>query len=158
MAMDMKELYWAAGFLEGEGSFYFGKPSKLLVQAAQVQKEPLERLQKFFGGNLRFCDFANRSPKASPYWVWNVASPSKAAGIMMTLFSLMSPRRQEQIKKALSGWKTTAVRLIRECPHGVLKTKCVPCQRKWSRENYAKHREHKAAQSLARYYRQKATL
>lgn len=40
------QLAWAAGFIEGEGSF------SNTVTAAQVQKEPIERLHALFGGRI----------------------------------------------------------------------------------------------------------
>src|SRR3990167_4926258 len=58
----MKDLHWAAGFIEGEGSF-MKHGNSVTVCAAQVQLEPLERLQQFFGGRLTFRrDDALRRP------------------------------------------------------------------------------------------------
>src|SRR5690349_1350424 len=50
------DLAWAAGFLEGEGSFQrTGRPGKagsMLVSAPQVNAEPLMRLQTILGGRV----------------------------------------------------------------------------------------------------------
>ena len=88
----LRDLGWAAGFLEGEGSFAKnGRSSR--TEASQVQREPLERLVRYFGGMIidqpkyhqhRWCTYGARS-----------------RGVMMTLYSLMSPRRQQQIRAAL---------------------------------------------------------
>lgn len=95
------ELYWAAGFLEGEGSFGLCR-KQMNVCAAQVQREPLERLQRMFGGNIYECSPSGRGK--SRHYQWNAYS-SRGAGVAMTLYTLMSPRRQEQIAKALAVWK-----------------------------------------------------
>lgn len=107
--MQIKKLYWAAGFLEGEGSFY-GNMHRLGVQANQVQREPLERLRALFGGNIR--KQVGRSPNQSIINVWYV-SGSRAVGVMMTLFVLMSPKRKVQIKWALEKWKLRPGRIWR---------------------------------------------
>lgn len=109
MAMDMKELYWAAGFMEGEGSFVTSKSPErhsFTITACQVQKEPLERLQVLFGGSM--CLRNARNERSNPCWVWK-AFGSRAAGAMMTLFPLMSSKRKSQIKNALGMWRIMRV-------------------------------------------------
>jgi hypothetical protein len=83
------DLHWASGFLEGEASF---SPSKIFV--SQVNPDPLTRLLEIFGGTVR--RLANQ-----PIWRWTV-SGSRARGIMMTLYVLMSNTRKDQIKEALT--------------------------------------------------------
>lgn len=87
------DLAWAAGFLEGEG--YFGKA----LRAAQVQREPLERLLAIFGGSIAYYP-PDGKPNHQGHFRWS-ACGARARGIMMTLFLFMSPRRQEQITLAL---------------------------------------------------------
>ena len=108
MAISLSGLSWAAGFLEGEGCFVSPfnrttkKRSSLSVRVAQVQKEPLCRLQKIFGGGGIVFTKAKQKNQAN-YYVYN-AGGSLGAGMMMTLFSLMSPRRKHQIKIAITEW------------------------------------------------------
>lgn len=86
---------WAAGFLEGEGSFSGGGTHGYgRVSAPQVQRWPLEQLQKLFGGTI-----ADYREKRNTYHWW--VTGSRARGVMMTLYSLVSPKRQEQIRAAL---------------------------------------------------------
>jgi LAGLIDADG endonuclease len=108
------ELYWAAGFLEGEGCFVITKTGRpgtdkkrysMQVSAAQVQREPLERLEKYFGGKLYACRHKDAKANWSPYWYWYTGS-ERAIGIMMTLYKLLSPKRQESIRAVLATWKT----------------------------------------------------
>lgn len=94
-----RDLAWAAGFLEGEGTFGFYSHSQS-IRAPQVQREPLERLQRFFGGTV--------TARKNPYLnVWTVCGP-RARGVMLTLYVMMSPRRREQIKAALGGHRANA--------------------------------------------------
>ena len=95
-------LMWAAGFLDGEGSFSSGKGSPI-VQGHQVSIEPLIELQRLFGGSIA-CYSRPNNPKAQPIHVWTVCG-SRAAGVMMTLFTLLTERRQEQIKNVLVKWR-----------------------------------------------------
>lgn len=106
--IDLKCLYWAAGFLEGEGTFVIsysrgGKSLCPTTRAAQVQREPLERLETMFGSRiaLRQPNGENRQPIHCWY-----TSASRAIAIMMTLYPLMSPRCKEQIGKAISLWRS----------------------------------------------------
>lgn len=101
-------LGWAAGFLDGEGSFTYSRG--IMVSAEQVDPEPLERLRDMFGGSIyrrgvrvhtteRDHQY-NRRPTGTWY-----ACGSRAAGIMMTLYPLLSRRRQETIERVLGEWR-----------------------------------------------------
>lgn len=94
------DLKWAAGFLEGEGSFYKNKSNgSTIVICFQVNSWPILRLQELFGGRVKRHV---PSAKGREGLLWTCAGP-RARGIMMTLFAFLSPRRQDQIKKALAG-------------------------------------------------------
>ena len=82
---------WAAGIIEGEGSFYRHKGSQT-VSASQKELDVLFRLQEIFGGNI------TRAPKGIHQWKANGA---RARGIMMTIYLFMTHRRKIQIRKAL---------------------------------------------------------
>lgn len=117
--MDIKELYWAAGFIEGEGCFggRVGRGS-VRVSVGQVQRAPLERLQIILGGHVWGPKFS-KQPNRQPAWVWQISGPA-AVGVMMTLYALMSPRRKEQIRATLYWWHSRAVyaRFRIVCPQG----------------------------------------
>src|ERR1700749_3884577 len=97
------EIAWAAGFIEGEGHLHLTRTSPQ-VECSQVQKEPLERLVTIFGGTLRFVQRKNPKPNHKDYYRWQINGP-KAAGVMMTIYAMMSPVRKEQIEHALNVWK-----------------------------------------------------
>ena len=105
--IDVKELYWAAGFLEGEGWFGISAASPV-ISASQVQKEPLERLQKIFGGVISLRNNAGvraRGTNSKDIWVWGVCG-GKAIGVMLTLWTLLSEKRRHSIEKAVSAWRS----------------------------------------------------
>lgn len=99
------EVAWAAGFMEGEGSFYAVKVVNgrravgHYVCATQKQAEPLERLQRLFGGKLH-----TRVKPEGTYTYWQLCGP-QAMGVAMTLYTLMSPKRQEQISAMIISWR-----------------------------------------------------
>lgn len=91
-----QDLYWAAGFLEGEGSFVYASQTQR-VTAGQKQKAPLIKLKEVFGGSIY-----TSQRRSGPFHGWTLTGP-RARGLMMTLYTLMSPRRKSQIKRALDG-------------------------------------------------------
>ena len=94
---------WAAGFLEGEGSFGAHKGSPY-ISCPQVITEPLYLLKQMFGGSVTGPVISNL-PNRQPRYVWRCAGP-RAVGLMMTLYTLMSEKRQAQIREGLRIWKT----------------------------------------------------
>lgn len=92
------DLHWAAGLLEGEGYFSASKKGAECVQVAQVNSEPLAKLRKLFGGNIGYAPA--QSEKSRDYFRWGLGG-TRARGVMMTLFPLLSELRQEQIRAAL---------------------------------------------------------
>lgn len=113
MAISTHELYWAAGFLEGEGSFLAqgrGRRS-FRVYACQVQEEPLLRLQRLVGGRLLCRHRLKGVRNNQPVHEWYLDT-DKSVQLAMTLYSLMSPKRQEQIASCLNNWCNT--RIIRK--------------------------------------------
>ena len=90
------EIAWAAGFLDGEGSFQHRWKKGCGVTGVQKDPELLYRLLEMFGGIVR-KQSAN-DPNSCYTWTANGA---RARGVMMTLYKFLSKRRQEQVRKAL---------------------------------------------------------
>jgi hypothetical protein len=114
MALSMTDLHWAAGFLEGEGSFTAvragkrpdGRPREsfnLMVHAGQVERGPLEKLQRLFGGSL----YKHNMHTGNPCVRWQICG-RKAVALMMTMWALMSTRRRGQIEASIEKWKSNA--------------------------------------------------
>lgn len=107
------DLYWAAGFLDGEGSFGrnggASAPSTERVTASQSDRELLDRLSAMFGGAVKPHTFRNKAflgtkyeQLIKPIWRWEVTGVL-ARGVMMTLYTLLSQRRKSAVRDALNG-------------------------------------------------------
>lgn len=113
--MTPRDLGWIAGFLEGEGSFLLVTGTRCLhVTASQVQREPLDRLMAMLGGTMLLRP---REGNSSPIWRWQLAGVA-AAGLAMTVYPMMSPRRREQILRCLAVWKSAPARIKWFCKRG----------------------------------------
>lgn len=65
-------LAWAAGFVDGEGSFTLhNNKTYPRLSATQAHKEPLEKLQKLWGGTVRIQRYARPGHKTVYYWEIN---------------------------------------------------------------------------------------
>lgn len=104
--MEIKELHWAAGFLDGEGCFSNNRPGEPVLTACQASDpELLLRLHNLFGGNVykrKPENYGKLTRKEIYEWRCHGA---KAVGAMMTLFSLMSMRRKARIRELIIAWK-----------------------------------------------------
>ncbi len=119
------DIAWAAGFLEGEGCFRWSHGA-VRVSAIQVQREPLERLRRLVGGRIQDVPKPKLSArwgwKRQPYATWYVGCVA-SVGLMLTLFSLLSPRRKEQVATTLGRWQKRRYRTgpwKTHCKHGHL--------------------------------------
>lgn len=114
--IDIRTIEWVAGFLEGEAcfGFYDGRPS---IQVSQVQQWPLLRLQRLFGGNIGQRKRVQERHRLSHYWHLPSA---RAVGLMMTVYALLSPNRQERIRDILLSWQSRGPhhRYYTHCRHG----------------------------------------
>ena len=67
--------------------------------------DPIARLQKLFGGCLYTkAQEIKRYPNAKMLYRWEVCS-SRAVGVALTVYPLMSERRKAKIKENLALWK-----------------------------------------------------
>ena len=123
------DLFLAAGFLFGEGSFIATHAVTIKIVAAQKEREPLAWLQGKFGGSISRWDYSKYGPSRTfgkithEIYQWKLHGPM-AAGLMMALYPIaleMSPRRAGQIRRALATWKATRSNAIKtHCPAGHL--------------------------------------
>jgi len=98
------DLHWIAGFMDGEGTFGNGGHVKYpcaAVSATQKDIEPLEKLQKFLGGSIGKNSNNTTTGSKRYFYRWQATGP-RARGIMMTLYPLLSSRRQTKIREVLS--------------------------------------------------------
>lgn len=93
----VRDLAWAAGFIDGEGSFLWNGSSEM-ISVPQKDKELLVKLQTLFGGGLT----ARPTKYGYRMNVWQVYG-ARARGVAMTLYSFMSDRRKAQIGQMLAA-------------------------------------------------------
>jgi len=86
------DFIWAAGIYEGEGNINGRGYHGTCVRVSQKDTWILERLRALFGGSV--------SGRRDGCRQWSV-SGARARGFAMSVYGLLSPRRQEQIRGAL---------------------------------------------------------
>lgn len=102
------ELAWSAGFLDGEGNFRFQKINRrsgysqlqLHIQAQQVHREPLDRLQRALGGRVNgpYGPYQKNQQKT---YSWNISGYDEAKRAIMALLPYLSPIKWDQ---AMNAW------------------------------------------------------
>lgn len=112
------QIHWIAGLLEGEGSFCFTTPAtkrsspSIRIALAMLDKDIVYRLANVLG----FGSICLVTPMPSAKWPRNSAPTTQhrwecagvnAAGLMMTIYPLMSERRQAKIRELLAHYKST---------------------------------------------------
>ncbi len=96
------DIAWLAGIFEGEGSAHNQKTSGHIYPIVQIsQKEPwiLHRISAFFGGSVNGPYVQHKEDGIASTYIYRWStSGARARGILMTIYSLLSPHRQEQIR------------------------------------------------------------
>ena len=116
--MTSVEIAWLAGLLEGEGSFSKAKGS-VTVQLGMTDEDTVRRAAKLVGDPFVGSHQIHRWGKNQKInYRWTLCG-DKAAAWMMTIYPLMSSRRQARIRELLSVWKATRPyrKLVTACPH-----------------------------------------
>ena len=116
------DLAWAAGFIDGEGSFFIGRTRqgkwryfRVQLKVTQADIRPLKRLQQMFGGYV-YPEKKIYSPLTKrPGWKWMAVDRvgANAVELMLPFFFLkrgqaklllnMAKRKQRQGKRNLQG-------------------------------------------------------
>ena len=101
--LDIKDIYYFAGLYEGEGSSeYVANSPRLAI--SQKNREILDKLIPKFGGTVIFVKASKTSERSRDCYVWRLGS-NDAIALMMTIFSLMSTKRQAEFKNIILQWK-----------------------------------------------------
>lgn len=106
--INVADVAWAAGFIEGEGSVR--EKRNLSLRVTQVNAEPLEKLQRMFGGTLYTIPLRKHYQQQ---WQWQ-ACGNECAACVMIIYSFMSLRWKLRIERALAMWKPKRAHL---CGH-----------------------------------------
>ena len=123
----LKDIYWLAGLLEGEGSFLVRKQNGRLnafrIQMKIGDKDVAEMAAKIMRVKVN-GPYKTRTPKGKPgKLTWEVRTNVKphSIGWMLTLFSLMGERRKAQISKAIDMWIKEPIPLTGKYRRGALR-------------------------------------
>ena len=107
MSPTTADIAWAAGFIEGEGTFVplrvtlrnGEKRTYARVLAYQNNIEPLQRLQAMFGCVIRRFERKHGTETAGTW----CANGARARGVIYTLFTFLSAKRRLQARMSLEG-------------------------------------------------------
>jgi hypothetical protein len=110
--MEEQDLWWLAGYLEGEGSFTSGPPSapnQPRIQMTTTDKDIADRVGSLLGIKPQPSRLDKRNPKWKRAYI--VIKRGKAAVVLMReLYPMMGNRRQGQIDKAISSHRSHVAR------------------------------------------------
>ena len=96
------DIHWAAGFFDGEGhiNIYKGRHASIGITVTNCDLEPLEKFQRLFGGRINKKTKGPRNQQQAYYWgVYGI----RAFGVIQTLYSILSTRRQDRCRAALKA-------------------------------------------------------
>lgn len=110
--MEMKDLYWLAGLVEGEGC-YKAQGGALALQIAMTDRDVIERAAMILSKRVYVQE---KAPPRQRMYATVVSGP-RAAGWMMTLYPLMGQRRRAKITDCLNQWRV-ATRKRTHCKEG----------------------------------------
>lgn len=96
------DIAWAAGLLEGEGSFTTKgrNHTAIRVHCHMTDRDILERLQELFGGHI--YPIKKRETHWKDAWAWCLSSEEDAARCMELIRPHMGSRRGEKIDELLA--------------------------------------------------------
>lgn len=114
---NLKDLYWLAGILEGEGSFT-NESNSPRIQLKMTDRDVVHAARMMINPNaeLSVARFDNEYKTA--YIL--IIQGNLAIQWMMTLYPLMYSRRKERIRSIIAKWKTNERRDkgVDTCKHG----------------------------------------
>jgi len=115
--IEIKNLYWIAGLLEGEGCFE-GRTGCLVISVGSTDQDVILRVKEILGFGTFKAPRKLKSGKV--FYGWSSTNQQKTAGLMMTLYPLMGERRRDKIVRCLDKWKmkTLAHKLKTKCING----------------------------------------
>lgn len=98
-------LEWAAGLLEGEGSFIPGKKGRgrACVSCTSTDKDVLESLKQILGGTI--CKWSHSRPGRKQAYSWYITGAERVHKVCVSLLPYMHARRALKIKTVISEYK-----------------------------------------------------
>ena len=90
--MKTSDWAWAAGFIDGEGCLYWCKGSSPALSAAQVNREPLERLQQIFGAGAIYGKKRD-NPNHRRCWQFYIGGKKNLIPVLKKLYPHLTVKR-----------------------------------------------------------------
>lgn len=115
MNRDIKDIYWLAGILEGEGSFSVlfhkktGRPFRFVISVGSTDKEVIMKISTILRGYVRINNIESRVTKgigSKTIYKTNVTG-NLAIQWIMTLYSFMCSRRKIRMLEIINVWKNS---------------------------------------------------
>jgi hypothetical protein len=115
--MEDKDLYWLAGWLEGEGSFLHGAPSRPTlcgIHGSSTDEDVVIRLSQLLG--VKYHKQQKRKSDKPHYKdVFTIRITGHLAkDLMLKLKPLMGNRRQQQIDAAVNSYVVTKTMMTKD--------------------------------------------
>ena len=104
MSISIKEIYWLAGILEGEGSFNLKDQRYPRIQIAMTDVDIIEKVRCMISPHTSICVHQRAKENIKCQYSTSLTG-QLAIEWMFTLYSLMGIRRKKQIKKVIELWK-----------------------------------------------------
>jgi len=110
------QIHYVAGLLEGEGCFTYENTPIIILN--MVDMDTVNKVRNIISPKSIIYKEDKGIDRKFQYRIRSHAS--QAIGWMMTLYPLMSIRRKEEIRKAISRWKDNMQRSVDNsiCKHG----------------------------------------
>jgi hypothetical protein len=124
--MEEKDLYWLAGFLEGEGNFYFGdnlhkdghSNKQFCIGAGSTDKDVIERAAKLMGSKV-YGPYKKNKGKDKDCYQLRISKREKVLSLCILLYPLMGQRRKQKIDDLFVANKNYPKYLPKtHCKHG----------------------------------------
>jgi hypothetical protein len=103
-----EEMAWAAGFVDGEGSFFLclekrTSPRYPTFSLTQIDPQVLQRFAAAVGFGTVLGPYGpySHGPKARPLYYYNVGGFQKTQAVMAMLWAWLGPVKREQAKRVL---------------------------------------------------------
>jgi DNA-binding transcriptional regulator YiaG len=121
-----KDLYWLAGYLEGEGSFIAGSPSDPNnpgISVCSTDEDVIRKVARLFGVN--YCQVRKNKKNINWKKVWAVKKRGfHAVELMQSLKPLMGLRRQHQIDVAVASYDFSKKKRLSESEVAEIRNLC----------------------------------
>jgi hypothetical protein len=110
--MKLADLYWMAGWYEGEGSCWNAKNGSggggsIVISATTTDEDVARKVAQLLGSRTRIHVWRPTEKYAAKKTQYRVRLfGAEAAGWLMTLYPLLGERRQGQVKTVLAYWRS----------------------------------------------------